>query len=183
MRIINSFSPNEMEQFDELDVTGSDWPALLLIGLTNTNCFPPSWNPYLLVVLHIVAQTDQTGLELLGRQGPTVVLRLAKHPVTERHVMRMNQSQHRDGSGWWPYDPQHARRRWGHGGWRDRHSWMFRQCHHTHTTQQAATMDPWTPHTLKQSVTFFVTCMCVFETTSYLWKCIKKYSQKHEELH
>lgn len=47
---------------------------------------------YLLVVLHIVAQTDQTGLELLGHQGPAVVLRSAKHPMTEHHVMRMNQS-------------------------------------------------------------------------------------------
>lgn len=54
---------------------------------------------YLLVVLHIVAQTDQTGLELLGHQGPTVVLRSAKHPMTGRHVMRMNQLQHRDGDG------------------------------------------------------------------------------------
>lgn len=58
-----------------------------------------SWSSYLLVVLHIVAQTDQTGLELLGLQGPAVVLRSAKHPMTERHVMRMNQSQHRDGGG------------------------------------------------------------------------------------
>lgn len=50
-----------------------------------------SWSSYLLVVLHIVAQTDQTGLELLSHQGPAVVLRLAKHPITECRVMKMNQ--------------------------------------------------------------------------------------------
>jgi len=74
--------------------------ALLLRGLTNSSSPSAlSWSSYLLVVLHIVAQTDQTGLELLGHQGPAVVLRSVKHPMTEHHIMRMNRSQHRDGGG------------------------------------------------------------------------------------
>lgn len=51
-----------------------------------------SLSSYLLVLLHIVAQTDQTGLELLSHQGSAVVLRSAKHPMTEHRIVRMNQS-------------------------------------------------------------------------------------------
>lgn len=63
--------------------------ALLLVRLTNGVPLS-SRSSYLLVVLHIVAQTDQTGFELLCHQGPAVVLRSAKHPMTEHHIMRMN---------------------------------------------------------------------------------------------
>lgn len=37
---------------------------------------------YLLVVFHVVAKTDQAGLELLGHQRAAVVLRSAKQPTT-----------------------------------------------------------------------------------------------------
>lgn len=55
-----------------------------------------TWRPYLLVVLHIVAQTDQTGLELLRLQAPTVILRSARQP-SERRIMRMNGERGMDG--------------------------------------------------------------------------------------
>lgn len=51
----------------------------------------PSRTSYLLVVLHIVAQTDQTGLKLLGHQGPAVVLRFGHVPNDKRsNIMRVN---------------------------------------------------------------------------------------------
>lgn len=50
-----------------------------------------SRTPYLLVVLHIVAQTDQTRFELLGLQGPAVVLRFGHAPNDKRsNIMRVN---------------------------------------------------------------------------------------------
>lgn len=60
-------------------------PVLLFCSeLPTEPPLPPScWSSYLLVILHIVAQTDQTGLELLGHQGPAVVLRSVKDPLME----------------------------------------------------------------------------------------------------
>lgn len=109
-------------------------------------CPVPLCCSYLLVVLHIVAQTDQTGLELLGHQRPAVVLRSANRPTTEHRVMRMNQSQHRDGGGGWrPCGPRHARRRWRHRG--RTHRQIGRQtnidgCLDNADAQQTFMMDP-----------------------------------------
>lgn len=61
---------------------------------------PRGRRSYLLVILHIVAQTDQTGLELLGHQGPAVVLRSAREP--------------NDGAA--PREDESERRGWRMGG-------------------------------------------------------------------
>lgn len=129
------------------------WQWSLLCSPALRPLFPSnlSWSSYLLVVLHIVAQTDQTGLELLGHQGPAVVLRSAKHPMTERHIMKMNQSWCRDGSGW-PWESTGCKKKmrvWRMEG--QRHSWMFRQCK-KYTIQQVNTMDAWRPN-LHASIT------------------------------
>lgn len=69
-------------------------PVLVLLLCSELQTEPPlspscCSSSYLLVILHIVAQTDQTGLELLGHQGPAVVLRSVKDPLMEDEQIRM----------------------------------------------------------------------------------------------
>lgn len=54
--------------------------ALLLRALRGPEVLARSGSSYLLVVLHIVAQTDQAGLELLVIQVAAVVLGSVKTP-------------------------------------------------------------------------------------------------------
>lgn len=95
--------------------------ALLLCSGTLTAQRPSryqwSWTPYLLVVLHIVAQTDQTGFELLCHQGPAVVLRFSHAPNDKSgNMVRVNPiSMQKDGMVT-SYEIQRMR----DGGWRDR---------------------------------------------------------------
>lgn len=77
---------------DWLNVAGSDLCSPAQRPDDASSPSVQSLSSYLLVLLHIVAQTDQTGLELLGHQGPAVVLRSAKHPMTEHRIVRMKQS-------------------------------------------------------------------------------------------
>lgn len=69
-------------------------PVLALLFSSELQTEPPlssscRRSSYLLVILHIVAQTDQTGLELLGHQGPAVVLRSVKDPLMEDEPIRI----------------------------------------------------------------------------------------------
>lgn len=86
------------------------------------------------------------------------------------------------GCGGWPWDPQHARRKWGHGEWRDRQTDIHGCLDNVDTHNLTCDHDGLVAFT-HSTCQPFNTCMCLYKKTHLLLFMIMQFSQKQEVLH